>query len=127
MHSHAPGSTHQGFPVIAAGGSLIGVVTRRDIFDPARGDERILRELVAHPPIVIHEDDSLRDAADLMVLEKIGRLPVVTRAAPHRLVGIITRSDLLEAHAPRLEDAHEAEQSLEPRDLYRWPAARSST
>jgi len=127
MHSHAPGSTHQGFPVIDAGGSLIGVVTRRDIFDPARGDQRMLRELVAHPPIVIHEDDSLRDAADLMVLEKIGRLPVVTRAAPHRLVGILTRSDLLEAHAPRLENARDAEQSLEPRDLYRWPAVRSST
>jgi len=127
MHSHAPGSTHQGFPVIDAGGSLIGVVTRRDIFDPARGDQRMLRELVAHPPIVIHEDDSLREAADLMVLEKIGRLPVVTRAAPHRLVGILTRSDLLEAHAPRLENARDAEQSLEPRDLYRWPAVRSST
>jgi len=36
----------------------------------------------------------------------VGRLPVVRRDAPRTLVGIVSRSDLLAAHAPRLEAAH---------------------
>jgi len=51
-------------------------------------------------------DSSLRDAADHMVRENVGRLPVVDREAPDRLVGFITRSDLLSAHARRLEEEH---------------------
>ena len=34
------------------------------------------------------------------------RLPVVDRDDPSRLVGIITRSDLLKVHARRLEEEH---------------------
>ena len=34
-----------------------------------------------------------------------GRLPVVRRREPRRVVGILSRSDLLAAHAPRLEAA----------------------
>lgn len=36
-----------------------------------------------------------------MVREGVGRLPVVD--ANHRLIGILTRSNLLEAHTQRLE------------------------
>jgi CBS domain-containing protein len=49
---------------------------------------------------VAFEGNSLREAADHMVRERVGRLPVVAR--DQRIVGIITRSDLLEAHALRL-------------------------
>jgi CBS-domain-containing membrane protein len=56
--------------------------------------------------VVVYEDSTLRDAADQMVIEHVGRLPVVHRHATRQLVGIISRSDLLAAHAPRLEAAH---------------------
>jgi CBS-domain-containing membrane protein len=36
-------------------------------------------------------------------VEQVGRLPVVTREDPRRIVGIVSRSDLLAAHAPRLQ------------------------
>jgi predicted transcriptional regulator len=42
------------------------------------------------------------DAADHMVLEEVGGLPVVSRDNPRTVVGMISRSDLLRAHAPRL-------------------------
>jgi chloride channel protein, CIC family len=63
-------------------------------------------DLLRRPPLVIYEENSLREAADLMVQEDIGRLPVVARAKPHSVVGIITRSDLLTAHRRRLHEAH---------------------
>jgi H+/Cl- antiporter ClcA/CBS domain-containing protein len=99
----AAGSAHQGFPVVDGAGQLVGVLTRRDLLDDARDPEATLRSLLRRPPVVVYDDSSLREAADQMVRESVGRLPVVTRAAPRTIVGIITRSDLLAAHAPRLQ------------------------
>ena len=63
-----------------------------------------LRDLIKRPASVVFLDMSLRDAADHMVRENVGRLPVVSREDPSKLVGMLTRSDLLSAHASRLED-----------------------
>jgi len=106
--SHAPGSTHQGFPVLDAEGRLMGVVTRRDLLDPAIDGERRIGEMVGRHPVVAYEDNSLREAADHMVAEGVGRLAVVSRDRPDVLVGIISRSDLLNAHAPRLDASRRA-------------------
>ena len=46
-----------------------------------------------------------------MVNHDIGRLPVLDRAT-RRVVGMITRSDLLKAHRRRLRETHEAEEGL---------------
>jgi predicted transcriptional regulator len=54
---------------------------------------------------VVFEENTLREAADHMVREKVGRLPVVSRSAPRQLVGIISRSDLLDAHRGRIDAA----------------------
>lgn len=95
-------AAHQGFPVVDANGDLIGVVTRRDFLE--RSDDMLVRDLVSRPPAVVYLDSSLRDAADHMVRENVGRLPVVERARPKKVVGFITRSDLISAHARRLEE-----------------------
>jgi H+/Cl- antiporter ClcA/predicted transcriptional regulator len=102
LESGAGGATHQGFPVLDAAGELIGVVTRRDLLDPARDAAQRIADIVRRAPVVVYEDSTLRDAADQMVLARVGRLPVVQRGATRRLVGIISRSDLLSAHASRL-------------------------
>jgi CBS domain-containing protein len=68
-----------------------------------QSDGKHVRDLVRRPPAVVFDDSSLREAADHMVMEGVGRLPVVARAQPGRIIGIITRSDLLSAHAPRLK------------------------
>ncbi len=97
MHSH------QGFPVIDDAGRLLGVVTRRDFLGAPSGS-MLLRELIRRPPAVVFPESSLREAADHMVRENVGRLPIVERDAPSKLVGIITRSDLLRAHEGRLRE-----------------------
>jgi CBS domain-containing protein len=113
------GTTHQGFPVLDGARRLVGVVTRRDLLDATRAESLTVRDVVRRPPVVVYEDSTLRDAADQMVIAHVGRLPVVRRDAVHEVVGILSRSDLLAAHAPRLEAAHHAH---EPRAL--WPLAR---
>jgi H+/Cl- antiporter ClcA/predicted transcriptional regulator len=98
-------ASHQGFPVIDAEGRLVGVVTRRDFLDPARPETTRARDLITRGPAVIFLDNSLREAADQMVRENVGRLPVVAREDPQRVVGFLTRSDLLRAHERRLAEA----------------------
>ena len=94
--SHDPRYAHQGFPVVDAQGQLVGVLTRRDLLDPERPGTLRVRELVRRPASVAFEDSTLREAADHMVREGVGRLPV----------------DLLVAHKRRLEELDLAEQHL---------------
>ena len=105
--SDAAGTTHQGFPVVNDQGLLIGVVTRRDLMQGSQ-ENRTVRDVIRRPPVVVYEDSTLRDAADHMVVEEVGRLPVVSRDAVLKVVGIISRSDLLAAHRPRLTAANRA-------------------
>lgn len=99
-------SRHQGFPVLDGQGRLAGVVTRRDLLDhPAA--ETLVGALVKRPPLVVDESHTLREAADHMVEAEVGRLVVVDRSNAHRMTGIITRGDLLAAHARRLREARE--------------------
>lgn len=72
--------------------------------------------------VVIFADNTLRDAADHMVHERVGRLPVVTRKAPRTVVEIISRSDLLDAHEPRLEARWNAQRTFDVRRGWSTPA-----
>lgn len=95
---------HQGFPVVRDG-LLIGVLTRRDLLDPATSPETEVGALIKRPPVVVHPDTSLREAADLMVQVGVGRVIVVARDAPRVILGIVTRSDLLAGHRGRLDQS----------------------
>ena len=99
---------HQGFPVLDVAGQLLGVVTRRDLLAAGLADDVTVGELVRRPPLVVREDHSLRDAADHMVEADVGRLVVVASDGGQHVVGIITRGDLLAAHARRLREARQA-------------------
>jgi len=83
----------------------------------------LVRELIKRPPAVAFDSSSLREAADLMVTEGIGRLPVVATTAPTRVIGILTRSDLLSAHARRLSENDHIAPSRLPLGRMRQPKA----
>ncbi|WP_062536476.1 chloride channel protein [Mizugakiibacter sediminis] len=108
LNSGKAEAQHQGYPVLDDQGRVRGVVTRRDLLDPGQPELRRIGELIRREPIVVREDHSLREAADHMVAENVGRLIVVSRDPPQRMVGILTRGDLLAAHARRLKEAHQA-------------------
>ncbi|HEX4473676.1 MAG TPA: chloride channel protein [Polyangiaceae bacterium] len=103
LASDAASARHQGFPVIDASGELVGVITRRELLDDSVAAGRV-RDLLRRPPIVVADDSTLRDAADRMAREGIGRLPVVSRKNPCVAIGIVTRSDLVNVHADRLRE-----------------------
>jgi acetoin utilization protein AcuB len=95
---------------VLAGGKLVGIVTDRDLRDafPSVLDHRRHREAKSNPSpeatmvetvmtsnvLTVQPDDSIAEAARVMRKGRLGALPVVDG---EHLVGIITRSDLLDA------------------------------
>lgn len=104
FESGVAGTQHHGFPVVDESGELVGVVTRREVLDRAQAGHVKVGQLIKRAPAVAFENSSLREAADLMVSQGVGRLPVVSKAKPKCVVGVLTRSDLLSAHAVRLTE-----------------------
>ncbi|HET6248543.1 MAG TPA: chloride channel protein, partial [Tepidisphaeraceae bacterium] len=105
ISSSAPGATHQGFPVVNEDGHLIGVLTRRDLLNPQTPGETKIESMIRRRPSFIYDDCTLREAADHMVRHEVGRLPVLSRKETWKVVGMVTRSDILGAHRSRISAA----------------------
>jgi CBS domain-containing protein len=98
----AEAPTHQGFPIVGDDGRLLGVLTRRDLIGDTVDGNTTLRSLIHRAPVLVAGSHSLREAADLMVHTKVGRLPVVSEDG--QVVGILSRSDVIAAHERRLDE-----------------------
>ena len=93
--------------LVVDGKRLVGIVTDRDIRTAAPSsksplttaereefmDELKVVEVMSRRLITASPDTTIREAARVMVSEKIGCLPVVNE---NQLVGIVTETDLLE-------------------------------
>lgn len=93
------------FPVIEED-QVVGVVSQRDLYKASLGSVMkygekaqreflntiAVKEVMKYPPITIAPHASVKEAARLMMEEKIGCLPVLDGA---KLVGIVTETDML--------------------------------
>jgi len=89
--------------------SLIGRVLDRAYGDDARAEAKTAGEAMSSPAITVTSDETVACAARLMVVHRVNRLPVVEHG---RLVGIVSRSDLVRAFNQSDEEI-EREISLE--------------
>jgi chloride channel protein, CIC family len=111
-----PGSMHHGFPVVDDRQQLLGLVDQRDLLDLNHPDSKQVGELVRAPFVVVFKDNSLRQAIVLIAREGLGRVPVVERDNPRKLIGILSHSDVRSAIRQWFEDSQQAKQTL------RWRA-----
>jgi CIC family chloride channel protein len=107
-----PGSGYQGFPVLNDRGQLTGVVTRRDLLDPARMSTELVGALTIKNHAVIFDDNTLSEANELMVREGVGRLPVVDHDQQRKVIGIISRRDIMSASHRRIEQEDERQRGI---------------
>lgn len=110
--SGKPGSKHQGFPVLDPDKRLAGVLTRRDILEYEGDGTKPVSTLIKRKPVIVSEDDSIRAAVDLMAHEGIGRLPVMKKNS-QQTVGMITRSDILQAYAQCIKENGRPQRTFE--------------
>ncbi|MFD9635078.1 CBS domain-containing protein [Streptomyces violascens] len=99
-------------PVLEGEGRVIGVVSEADLLpkeefrdsdpshlplhrlsDVAKAGAVTAGELMSTPAVTVHADTTLAQAARIMALRKVKRLPVVDRVGI--LEGVVSRSDLL--------------------------------
>ena len=93
-------------PIVDSDGELVGLVTDRDLSKSALGAveelplsverdilrRRRIRDIMATEPDSIEPDATLREAAEILLENKVGCLPVVEGL---HLVGIITEADFV--------------------------------
>ncbi|MER6441244.1 CBS domain-containing protein [Streptomyces sp. NPDC001185] len=110
-----------GLPVIDEDDKVLGVISETDLMvrqaaipDPyetprrfrftgltrgarrqaAKGHARTAGQLMSVPPVTVHADDTIAEAARTMANNRVERLPVVDEE--ERVVGIVTRRDLIQ-------------------------------
>ena len=91
-------------PVVNENDKIVGILTRRDLRIAAMhfGEAHVEVSEVMHSPVVtIAPDEPLAEAAQQMVDNRFGGLPVLDDN--DRIVGILTEPDLLRALIDQLE------------------------
>ncbi len=91
---------HMGFPVVE-NGELIGIITFQDAERVPIDDRRTTKvaDVMTRDIVVTYPDENLEQALIKLIQRDVGRLPVVERGNEKKLVGLITRSDIMKAHA----------------------------
>jgi chloride channel protein, CIC family len=106
-------------PVVDEDGSLIGVLEWSDVVRAEADGAACALEVLRPRPVVAFADEVLRAVATRMAAHELGALPVVDRAEPDRLVGVVTEFELLRGRRRQLEEERLRERTL------RLPAVRA--
>ena len=104
-------SHHRGFPVVEDG-KLVGIVTQSDVpQDSKQTSPMLLRDIMTGKPISVCPETSLADVLYLLNRYQLSRLPVTNGS---KLLGIITRSDIIKAEAQQLNYDCQPKTRIEP-------------
>ncbi len=84
-----------GAPVVDYRGMLLGIVSDADILSRRRNEETV-RSIMTTDVIAVAEDESVQEIALLLSVKRINRVPVLRQG---KLVGIVSRTDIVKAMA----------------------------
>jgi len=106
-------SRYHEIPVVGENGAFIGMIHLRDIravlFDRSVYPLLIASDLRANEDVTLVPSDSLADALTKFSIEDVSELPVVAENDPEKLVGVLSRAQLMRCYhealfAPRNGD-----------------------
>jgi CIC family chloride channel protein len=105
-----------GLPVVDTEGRLQGVITIQDVESAVESDKENLEQPVlqfcSQQLVVAYPDETLQRALERMSHRDIGRLPVVDHNNSSKLVGWISRADIIRAYERALTRRVTAQQHL---------------
>ncbi|NET01503.1 MAG: CBS domain-containing protein [Sphaerospermopsis sp. SIO1G2] len=91
-------SHHRGFPVVEKN-KLVGIITQSDLPNIYVSNHGLVKEIMTPKPVTVQPSQTLGDVLYLLDRYQISRLPVVEK---QKLIGIITRADIIRAEADHL-------------------------
>jgi len=88
---------HMGYPVVDDEGKLLGIVTFEDIskVPASRRGEVLVKEVARKKLVTAYPDSSVMEIYEKMSQYKIGRILIVDRKDHRKLLGIITKTDIV--------------------------------
>jgi CIC family chloride channel protein len=91
---------HMSLPVLNENDELYGIITWSDIHEAAVKHERHLtvKDYCVTDLITITQRETLAQALDSLSYKEISHLPVVSKADNKKLIGIITKGDIIKAY-----------------------------
>ncbi|MEM3464962.1 MAG: chloride channel protein [Candidatus Jordarchaeales archaeon] len=91
---------HTGYLVVSSEGKLVGIVTFKDVIKAMKEGKKDckIEDVMSRKLVVAYPDEPLRQVLDRMTEHGISRVPVVDRNNTAKILGIITKSDILKAH-----------------------------
>ncbi len=97
-------SHHVGFPVVNAQGELAGMVTyveiHKAVLDKLDTEKVLIAQIMRTDIPLVHPEDILVDVVKQMQESHTDRVAVVEVGQPKRLIGLITRSNIMAAYQP---------------------------
>ena len=100
---------HQALLIVDRDQKLVGIITRGDVvhaLEQGSSNGTTVLEAGSSELVVAFPDELLHEAASKMLRNNIGRLPVVSRRDPHRILGYLGRSNVMAGHLRQLEEEH---------------------
>ena len=88
---------HMGYPVLNERKELVGIVTFDDVskVPASRRKETLVKDIAHKRLITAYPNESAMVVYEKMSEHKIGRILVVDRRNPKKLLGIITKTDIM--------------------------------
>jgi chloride channel protein, CIC family len=90
-------TSHRGFPVLDNNGRLKGMITHQDIYNAlknGRGDITVA-EIMSYNLITCYPEETLKNALEKLGKNDIGRIPVIENKETRKLIGLITRKNII--------------------------------
>jgi CIC family chloride channel protein len=106
---------HHGFPVVDEEGHLCGVVTLTDIqaaMSRGEGAQLTVDDIATKKVIVAYPDQSVHDALAQFGGRDVGRIPVVDRNEPTKLLGVLRRHDIVRSYTKAVGESERTSQGL---------------
>jgi chloride channel protein, CIC family len=97
---------HRALPVLDRDARLVGIVTQGDILRALEADPQGATPVIdagTRSLVVAYPDESAFDALTTMLLNNVGRLPVVSRADTQRMVGYVNRASVMASWGRHLQ------------------------
>lgn len=89
-----------GMPIIEEDGKVIGILTIIDILRAIKENKNLdtlyARDLMTRNPILVSQETEMIEIIDIMDKEGIEMVPVVDKENDDRLIGVISRKDIIE-------------------------------